>query len=335
MENSSVAAPETSRPETLPERYAQSAEIHWDRVVASMVCERIPLDIEYSTALLAGCRSGGALVSLAERLPHLRRLVAIDEDRDLLNSAHTVAEGIERPPIFFNNQSTRALNFADNVFGLAVCVSGIATMADFMNTLSELSRVVRPGGTVAMAMLGAESFSIIRELMEESAIASGDVKYDEILADFAHARPTQSEVARASERFELQDVEVWEDIWAVELDDAKSVALHPLWMIDLLEAWQRSVNGHQRLIDATLARLGVYFDGAPVPCDLHVVALVARVSEPESISVTDDDVIVSSVDGPDTSASSPGLEHRDEGAEIEEILDADDVAVLIDDSASS
>ncbi len=128
-------------------------------------------------------QAGGAVLarSLVERIAGLGRLVAVDVDADLVDELPTGSRRAARAVA-----GLPALPFRDGVFDVAIAnlVLGADDVDDLV-WLTELHRVLRPGGWLLLSCLVGNSFASVFDVVSDVAVAAGDV---DLVAGLAVAR---------------------------------------------------------------------------------------------------------------------------------------------------
>ena len=115
------------------------------------------LSVQDSRALLdIGCGGGGALLRLSE-LASQAELHGIDySPQSLCVAARTNRRLIEQQRVFLREADVSDLPYDDGRFDLVVAFNSHYFWSDLAEDLREISRVLQPGGTVALA--GGEYF---------------------------------------------------------------------------------------------------------------------------------------------------------------------------------
>lgn len=268
--------------------WVERVEPVWDVTVARELVARLPVPGEGATALVAGCRTGLTVLQLARLMPNLRRIIAVDDDRELVNQAHATVEEVSRPSIFFQTQSTRSLSFADDVFATGLCVAGVHGLVGAMNTLSALERVVAPEGAVGLAVLGASSFAIARELIIEELWARGD----ERAADLSAQDVTESALETAGTACGLTLRVSGSTQVPVQGATVRELFTHPLIAGDFLESLRPILPDVDDIWEAVRARGDAWFGDRPVQDVVEVLWGVWQVTPPVIAVDDDDDVVV-------------------------------------------
>lgn len=117
-----------------------------------------------SRILEAGCGTGLVLGRLA---PHVKSAVGVDLSGGMLRKAHarslTVVQG-----------SVTALPFADASFDMVCSFKVLAHVEQISQAMSELSRVLRPGGVICAEFYNTRSLRyVIKRLKRPTQIADG------------------------------------------------------------------------------------------------------------------------------------------------------------------
>jgi ubiquinone/menaquinone biosynthesis C-methylase UbiE len=94
-----------------------------------------------------GCGTGAAI---REAAPAVRRAVGFDLSREMIAQARTSAAGIANVE-FREGDATLPLPFSDGEFTAIVCTTAFHHFPKPLDTISEMSRVLAPGGRVVIA----------------------------------------------------------------------------------------------------------------------------------------------------------------------------------------
>ncbi|MDA0990818.1 MAG: methyltransferase domain-containing protein [Verrucomicrobia bacterium] len=107
---------------------------------------RLPAD---ATVLEIGCGAGRGSALIADRMGGRGRLYLQELAPKLLDIAVTALKGA-KTPVEFSIANGSYLPFPDNMFDAAHHFGGINTFSEIRRCLSELARVVKPGGRVVV-----------------------------------------------------------------------------------------------------------------------------------------------------------------------------------------
>ena len=136
---------------TRSQEFFSSAAGHWDRLRSEMFGRRVDLlaliglvDDEWVIGDI-GCGTGQVSESLA---PFVRRVIAVDESSAMLAAARKRLAGADNVDI--RTGSLESLPIDDGELDAAVVFLVLHYIADPASALSELRRVVRPGGRILL-----------------------------------------------------------------------------------------------------------------------------------------------------------------------------------------
>ncbi|HET7287439.1 MAG TPA: class I SAM-dependent methyltransferase [Pyrinomonadaceae bacterium] len=104
------------------------------------------------------CGSGASAIPAAEMVGSSGSVVGIDLAENLLELARSKAKQQNLTNVQFQSGDITELPFEDASFDAAVCVFGIFFVPDMTSALSELKRVLRPGGKLAITTWGPRLF---------------------------------------------------------------------------------------------------------------------------------------------------------------------------------
>lgn len=297
------------------QRYEQLAHLAWDEPIAEVLKRVLVVDPDGGTGLVAACRSGVLVRTVLESPTGLRRVMAVDADREFVNLARDAVRGVDGPSVYFHVQAPHALTFADDVFSLAVCGGGLSTTASLMNGLAALARVVRPGGQVVVACLDASAFPLLWEVLTEVAwtVAPGLAT---ALDDAARARVDARVLRDAATRCGLETVSIERVSKRIVLGEAVDTLAHPLLEREWLSGLRPILDGDTDWAAATGSRLAGWFGDALVEDQVSLLVAVLRVVESETVAVGEADVLREVSASAGTAASEVLLTHSDDNREL-------------------
>ena len=102
--------------------------------------------------------SGGSALPAAEKVGPEGRVIAVDLAERLIELAKAKAQGKGLSNIEFKVADMLALGYPDSTFDAVICVFGIFFVPDMSVAVSELWRMVRPGGRLAITTWGPNLF---------------------------------------------------------------------------------------------------------------------------------------------------------------------------------
>jgi ubiquinone/menaquinone biosynthesis C-methylase UbiE len=116
------------------------------QIVGETLCEAA--DVQGGERVLdVACGNGNAALAAARRWSEV---TGVDYVPSLVSQARDRADG-DRLPIVFNEGDAEALLFEDGHFDKVLSVFGVMFCADHERAASEMMRVCRPGGVIALA----------------------------------------------------------------------------------------------------------------------------------------------------------------------------------------
>jgi 2-polyprenyl-3-methyl-5-hydroxy-6-metoxy-1,4-benzoquinol methylase len=127
-------------------------------------------DAAFGLALDAGCGTGVCSLALAERA---RRVLAFDLSGGSLRTAHRLAEGAGAKRVAFAQGSLLQLPFRDAAFDLVWSWGVVHHTADPVRALDELARVLRPGGTLVLALYWRTRLTPLHEALRRACLRLG------------------------------------------------------------------------------------------------------------------------------------------------------------------
>ncbi len=124
----------------------------------------------FARALDAGCGTGVCSLALAERAG---RVVAFDLSDGSLRTARRLAEGAGAERFTFAQGSLLQLPFRDAAFDLVWSWGVVHHTADPARALDELARVLRPGGTLVLALYWRTFLTPLHEAVRHGCLRLG------------------------------------------------------------------------------------------------------------------------------------------------------------------
>lgn len=201
-----------SRDANADQSFAVSYDEHvvpqWSVRVASTLLGLVrSLELSDSTtALVAECRTGYLLKGLTDSLPTSARLMAVDPSSEMLDRARDRLRSDPRR-IFYSSQSKNELSYANGVFHLVLCDSGLLTRSDLQLSGKELLRVLRPGGHLAVAFPLRNTFQAFTDFFREALYHLEMRDVEPALDNYLRALMTEDDIPSVLEKLELELVD--------------------------------------------------------------------------------------------------------------------------------
>lgn len=120
----------------------------------------LPSGKNFQLALDGGCGTGVCSLALAERA---RKVVAVDISTGSLNTAASLAKQIRKENIEFRQASLLELPFDDETFDLVFSWGVIHHTVDPIKALDELTRVLKKGGILILAVYLKTNLTFLQE----------------------------------------------------------------------------------------------------------------------------------------------------------------------------
>ena len=134
------------------DHYLRPALGFWDRWGAATV-ERICL-VTGASVLDVCCGAGASALPAAAAVGPSGSVVGLDLSEPLLALARYRAAALHLRNVIFEQRDATSSGFASGSFDAVVCVFGVFFVNDMPAFVSELWRLVRPGGTLAITTWG-------------------------------------------------------------------------------------------------------------------------------------------------------------------------------------
>ena len=132
--------------------YIQNAYRELERGITRKQLDNLGINANSKRVLDVGCGPGNLLVALSTDAPE--RLIGVDIDETFLAFARAQIEKSIDPPSAVPTlfcASLPTLPFADETFDLVTCFLVMPHVPDDRVALTELARVLKPGGTLAVS----------------------------------------------------------------------------------------------------------------------------------------------------------------------------------------
>jgi ubiquinone/menaquinone biosynthesis C-methylase UbiE len=206
------------------------------------------------------CGTGVVSRQLAKRVANLGSLTGADHSSEMLDVARLLAAEADLEAQWIEADAS-ALPFDDNCFDLAFCQQALQFFPDKPAALSELRRVLKPGGLVACCV---QKELEINPMLKAQASAL-DAHVGKSAGDAVRAIcgwPDGDEIRRLFEDAGFQDVEVEATTLLVHHPDARAFAEGAMGGMHTGDKLSGLEDGAiERAVDAFLSGLGDCLDG--------------------------------------------------------------------------
>ena len=102
--------------------------------------------------LETACGTGLVTFRIAKEIEPDGEVLATDISEDMVSLADATAQKQQLHNVSFQRMDAEKLELDDNSFDLAVCGLGLMYVADPLESLNEMHRVLKPGGRAAVAI---------------------------------------------------------------------------------------------------------------------------------------------------------------------------------------
>lgn len=252
----------------------------WTQPLLDLCGDDLP-DSVASTVLAAESRCGAVLLRWLPALPADTRVMALDSSGPMLDEARSRIDEAAQQRIFFVQQRVTSLSYADGVFDGATCFHGLVTSRQTNEGLSELCRVVSPGGTVMVCAPLRTSFGEFYDLLDEALRACG---LQDVLGRLEELRGNllgSATMATLAGEQPLEEVVVEELSWEVAFSGGREYLYSPLIQETFFPHWIGVVRASER--EQVLGYIGnaidTYWRDETLTSQVKAVLLTARRAE--------------------------------------------------------
>jgi ubiquinone/menaquinone biosynthesis C-methylase UbiE len=211
----------------------------WGERFAELVDLHVALPKE-GRALYVEAGSGEHALALQERGGNKLTIICADANEECLELARAKAAALHASGQF-QHEDPRALSFNDDEFDLVLGNCSFTPTANLRQSLTELVRVTKPGGTIAWWLPTASSFGEFFSIYWEALLNAGaddhGVDVEHLITDL----PTVSELESWAEDAGLHDVQSWTAIEEFDFESGEVFLNSPLIQDFLLPSWLQSI----------------------------------------------------------------------------------------------
>ncbi|MCU1267686.1 MAG: hypothetical protein JWM21_4004 [Acidobacteria bacterium] len=209
----------------------------WGERFAALIDEHVKPP-KKGRVLYAGAGTGGHALGLREQNQELE-LLCVDENSESIEIARAKAVTL-KVAAEFRTVNLRMLSLPDDLFDLVIGDLSLVAPERVPAIASELIRVTKPGGKLAVALPTSSSygefFSIYWEALYNSEFAD-EVDIESLL----NALPTVAELEEIAAREGLIEVASWTQIEAFDYRSADEFLNSPLISDFLMRGWMESI----------------------------------------------------------------------------------------------
>jgi ubiquinone/menaquinone biosynthesis C-methylase UbiE len=187
----------------------------------------------------ATCGTGYLTGELLRKVDEQSRVIAIDPLAALLDVARKKLLEIGGKRLFFRTEDALArVPFADDVYDAVLCNLGLAEATDPERALTELTRVAKPGGLVAVSMPVAGTWDEFHDLFREVLVKHDKSEALARLEDHLRRLPEPEDLERWGRRAGLDEAEVEVESWSLLFRSSREFFFSPVIEFGPLAGWK-------------------------------------------------------------------------------------------------
>jgi ubiquinone/menaquinone biosynthesis C-methylase UbiE len=216
----------------------------WGERFAELINQHVELP-KKGRILYVAAGTGGHAMALLERVGDDVTLACVDESEECLDLARAKAAVISAEPEFYRMQ-LESLQFEDEQFDLVVGDASLVQPERLPEMISEMVRVAKSAGTVALVLVTSSSFgeffSIYWEALRDSNLEERGRDVEELIREL----PTIAEIEALAQREGMESVTTWTNIEEFNYESGEEFLNAPLITDFLLKNWLASLSGEDR-----------------------------------------------------------------------------------------
>jgi len=168
--------------------YEQEVMPGWEDRFVPFLLEAFPDSLPPKCQLLElGCTTGRLTQEIVRRLPPQGRLIAVDDNYQLIEQARTKIAEPDRKRVFFKKEAPRDVSFAEKTFD-GVLGAGVEAPGRLGEILQRVGPLLRPDGFLLLGTVLQGSFQelldIFREILEKEDLVSCQMAFDQFCRGF-------------------------------------------------------------------------------------------------------------------------------------------------------
>lgn len=211
----------------------------WGERFAELIDKHVELP-KKGRMLYVGSGTGGHALAMQERAGDKLTLTCVDENEECLELGRVKAMAIRADPEFRKAQ-VEALSFEDDQFDLVVGDASLIATERLPEMLSELVRVARPGGHVALSLVTASSFGEFFSVYWEALLNLGIQEHEHDVTLLITEMPTITAIETMGANEGLEHVTSWMQVEEFKYESGEEFLNAPLITDFLLTRWLESL----------------------------------------------------------------------------------------------
>jgi len=211
----------------------------WGERFAELIDEHLKLPKE-GQALYLAPGTGGHAIALQERSGKELTFLCIDENEECLELARAKASAIKEGTVFRRGTLDR-LTLPDNTFDLVVGDGSLVHTGRIQPMLAEMTRVAKPGATIALTLPTFSSFGEFFSIYWEALHNCGLTEHESEVESLISILPSVSAVEEMAEHAGLDEIESWTRVEEFDYESGEKFLNTPLISNFLLPIWLRTL----------------------------------------------------------------------------------------------
>jgi len=211
----------------------------WGERFAELIDEHLKLPKE-GQALYLAPGTGGHAIALQERSGKELTFLCIDENEECLELARAKAAAIKEGTVFRRGTLDR-LTLPDNTFDLVVGDGSLVHTGRIQPMLAEMTRVAKPGATIALTLPTFSSFGEFFSIYWEALHNCGLTEHESEVESLISILPSVSAVEEMAEHAGLDEIESWTRVEEFDYESGEKFLNTPLISNFLMPIWLRTL----------------------------------------------------------------------------------------------
>lgn len=238
----------------------------WSRRFGRLLLRDLALPPK-AMVLDVACGTGYPALEILRKMDDAGRIIAIDASSPMLDEARLKAGRLSGKRIFFRSEAVAPkLTFADDVYDLVVCNSGLDEFDDPRAALREFSRVTKAGGRVAVTMALSGTFAELYDLFREVLVKLDRQEAIDQLDAYQARQPTIEQLEGWADEAGLVDLKAEYDTFTLLFKSSREFFFAPIIEYGPLAEWKAIAGKGQAMQDVfwhLKGAIDAYYAGRP------------------------------------------------------------------------
>jgi ubiquinone/menaquinone biosynthesis C-methylase UbiE len=231
-----------------------------------------------------GCGAGAVTGEILENLVANARLITTDASAALLDLAkERLTETHPGRKVFHRQHDpNKKLPFAEHHFDFVLATLESDELDSLDSTLSDLIRVCKPGGQVAIALPLRGTWAAFLEIFHEVLVSRWDVPALVALERYESRYPDGAALVETLERLGLRTVEIGLEHWEILFRGAREFFFAPIIETGPLRRWKEIAGSGevlQGIFNDVRSAIDIYFSGRSYPVPIVAGCAIGTVTQ--------------------------------------------------------